>query len=265
MLVPFQTSGEKPPLYLVHGLNGLMPMGLFLAHSLGSDQPLYAINANGFDGRETISLSVKDMAVAYAKEILNAQPSGLFLIGGMCEGGLVATEVARELQARGRKIGPLILLDPPATPRGHLKDPNYDIRNPRVAAQLYEHARSGLLAQDPQDLPFATHDQERLHLATLAAVNTVVALCAHVPEVFSGTVTAILSFERAAGFFHRQLPWAKLLSRTPTAHVLPWRHKEIFTSGRYDLAGVLKFVLDGAVGSATRAERATKPILASAQ
>src|ERR1700751_2679905 len=123
MLIPIQSSGVNPPLYFIHGLQGFMPAGRFLVSSLGPSQPFYAINANGLEGRASAPTSVKDMALAYVEEISKAQPTGPLLIGGMCAGGLAAMEVARELQARGREPGPIILVDPPL-PGHHLRPVN---------------------------------------------------------------------------------------------------------------------------------------------
>ncbi len=243
-------------------------MGRFLAESLGADQPLYAIHANGVDGRETMTGGVMDMARAYVEEILGAQPkpNGPFLIAGMCHGELAAIEVARELQARGREVGQLILFDPPAVPPlGSIKrNQTIDTRNPLVAAQLYQRVRGVLLRRDSHYLPFAANDQQQLHFATLAGVNSLVALSTHVPEIFSGAVTAIVSFERAAAFFHPQLRWAKLLSRRPAVHVLPYSHLELFGSANHEFSRVLNFVLEGAMNSETRVERTAEAAFASA-
>jgi thioesterase domain-containing protein len=122
MLVPVRTSGTKPPLYFVHGLMGFVSIGGFLAQALGQDQPFYCVNANSIDSRATTKTgSVKAMALNYVEEILRVQPSGPLVIGGMCVGGLAAIEVARELQARGREVGPVILADPPTVPPGYIK------------------------------------------------------------------------------------------------------------------------------------------------
>src|SRR3954470_23569169 len=105
MLVPVQPSGTKPPLYFIHGVQGIMPVGRFLAQSWGPDQPIFAINASGVDGRSAVDnndeLTVKDMARTYVEEVQETRPRGPVFIGGMCAGGLAALEVARELQARG--------------------------------------------------------------------------------------------------------------------------------------------------------------------
>lgn len=268
MLVPCQMSGAKTPLYFIHGLTGVMPIGPFLAQSLGPDQPLYIINANGIDGRETVTGSLKDMALTYVEEILCAQPSGPLLIAGMCDGGLIAIEVVREFQARGREVGPVILVDPPPSPAGLIKhNQTVDPQDSLVAAQLYERVRGQLLrsaSRPHNDMPFAANNQQQVHLATMAAVNTLVAFAKHVPEIFPGAVAAILSLQRAAGFFHPQMHWVKLLAGRPRVHVLPYGHNELFHSGRHDLARVLKFVLEDAMNSGIPAERAAEPAFAPA-
>lgn len=266
MLVPVQTSGVKPPIYFIHGLTGIMPMGRSLTRFLGSDQPFYAINATGFDGSAPLPSNVKDMASSYVEEVSAAQPRGPLLIAGMCAGGLAAMEVARELIARGREIGPVILVDPP-TP-GHpgaqipLK-PTVDTKDPLVASQLYERARGALLrsaGESNYDMPFAVNDQQQVHRAALVAVNTLVIFCRHVPEMFPGQAVAILSSQRARAFFHPHMPWAKLLPRLGMAHVLPYDHSELLRSGLRDLGRVFKFVLEGAMNFEVERESARKSV-----
>jgi thioesterase domain-containing protein len=249
MLVPVQTSGTKPPIYFIHGLTGVMPLGGFLSRSLGPDQPFYAINAAGLDGRGTMPSSVKDMTFTYVEEISEAQPKGPLLIAGMCAGGLAAMEVARELLAKGREIGPVILVDPPTPGRLPLS-PTVDPKDPLVASQLYERARGSLLrsaSESRYDMPFAANDQQQMHLAALVAVNSLVVFCRHVPEIFPGAAVAILSSQRAKAFFHPQMYWVKLLPRLMMSHVLPFGHYELFRSGLHDFARVLKFTLEGAI------------------
>jgi len=50
MLVPVQTSGDKPPLFLVHGLREIMPLARAFATVLGADQPFYVLNAAAVEG-----------------------------------------------------------------------------------------------------------------------------------------------------------------------------------------------------------------------
>src|SRR5438309_97885 len=116
MLVPVQTSGNKAPLFFIHGPHGVMPLGRTFARVLGPEQPIYAIHANGIDGRAPAIDNLKGMVEAYFEEIRKARPTGAVVIGGIGDGSLAAIEIARELQNAGRQVGPVILADPPAAP-----------------------------------------------------------------------------------------------------------------------------------------------------
>ena len=244
MLVPFHPLGSKAPFYFIHGIAGVMPLGRFLAQSLGPDQPIYAINANNIDQRE---ITVKDMANTYVEEILNTKPRGSIFIGGMCVGGLAALEVARELEKRGQKVGPVIIADPPAVPQGLVPhNQTVDPQNPLVAAQLNEQVRGQLLEFSSlpyNEMPFRHDDEQQVRLATSVGVKALVAFCRYVPEVFTGAAVPILSSRRAAKFFHPQMPWAKILPQKCAAFVLPYDHTDLFQTGRHDFARVLQFVL----------------------
>jgi len=237
-------------------------MGRFLAEALGPEQPLYAIQANGIDGHETKPGSVKDMARSYVDEILAARITGPLLIAGMCTGGLAAIEVVRELQVRGREVGPMILIDPPTVPPGLIPhNQTIDPRNPLVASQLYERVRGQLsqhAAQSHKDLPLAVDDEKQMHLATLAGVNSFVALSTYLPEPFPGPTVVILSFERAAGFFHPQMHWVKILPQRPMGYVLPYGHLQLFGSARHQFARVLKLVLENIMHSAIQDQHANE-------
>src|SRR5690242_6402492 len=106
MLIPIQTAGEKPPLFFVHGLFGIMPLGPTFAAALGSDQPFYALHASAIDGRGPVIDNMQEMVFAYAGEIEAARPSGRIVIGGVHKGGLAAIEITRALQETGREVGP---------------------------------------------------------------------------------------------------------------------------------------------------------------
>src|SRR5262249_40847069 len=170
---------KSPPLFFVHGLIGVMPIGRYLARKFGPDQPFYAVNASGFSPGQPIIENARDMVQAYVAEIISVRPSGPIIVGGMCLGGLIAIEIVRELQARDRKVGPVILADPPPMPRA-FREQNQrpDPRQPQIARQLYDNVRREFLnyASRPYyDMPFDCNDPEKLHLATLAGVGSHVA------------------------------------------------------------------------------------------
>ena len=246
MLVPIQPSGTKPPLFFIHGLHGVMPLGRIFADGLGSDQPIYAIHANGIDGRQPVLDDLRKMVTAYVHEIEAVRPTRPIVIGGMCDGTLAAIEVTRQLQKKGRQVGPLILADPTPVPRQVVRH-GVDARRPEVARQLYQRVSANLLAYASRpynEMPFDSSDPEQVHRATLAGVGTLVALAGFLPTPFSGPVQMIASAQRAASLFHPQMPWHKLLTGPRTALVLPWNHTQLFRSGRTTVAHALKFMLE---------------------
>jgi thioesterase domain-containing protein len=207
-----------------------MPLGRYLVRRFGPDQPFYAVNASGFYPGQAVIESARDMVQAYVAEIISVRPSGPLIVAGMCLGGLIAIEIVRELQARDRKVGPVILADPPVA-RGFLEqNQRLDPHRPEIARQLYEHQRRILLdhaSHSYNDMPFDCNDPEKMHLATLAGVGSLVALCKHVPTPFSGSAVLILAAGRAPGFFHPKGPWRTILPGPQTVHVLPWTHTEL--------------------------------------
>ena len=110
-LVAVQAKGELPPLYLVPGIGGVV-LGLsYLAQRLGTDQPLYGLQARGVKDDESPCGSIDDMAAYYIDAIREAQPQGPYFIGGYSFGGIVAFEIARQLRAAGQSVGMLAILD----------------------------------------------------------------------------------------------------------------------------------------------------------
>lgn len=109
-IVPVQTSGTRTPFFYLHGdYSG----GLYcrtLAQLLGTDQPLYGVMPSGVDGSPFLP-SVEAMATVNIEHLLALQSEGPYLLGGYCNGGLVAYEMARQLQQQGRAVEMVILLD----------------------------------------------------------------------------------------------------------------------------------------------------------
>ena len=252
MLVPIQTSGKKPPLFFVHGLHGIMWLGATLARGLGQDQPLYAIHANGVDGRRPVIDNLEDMVRAYVEDIHGARPIGPLRIGGMCQGSVAAIEIARALRDRGRQVGPVILADPAVYPSARWRDfikedDAIDARDPQIARRLYEQVHNHLLehvSQSFNDRPFDPGDPGQLHLATLAGVGSIVAFSRYTPMSFAGPAELVLSSSGATGFFNPQIPWSKMLTGPRVVVVLPYDHTRLLRAGREHLARAVKFLID---------------------
>jgi amino acid adenylation domain-containing protein len=110
-LVTIQPDGSKPPFFCVHGIGGNVLTYTTLARYLGPDQPFYGLQSAGLDGRQIPHTKVEQMAAHYIKVISDLQPQGPYLLGGLSFGGIVAFEMARQLQRQGRRVACVALLD----------------------------------------------------------------------------------------------------------------------------------------------------------
>ena len=110
-LVAVQPHGSRPPLFCVHGgFGGVLFYGQ-LASSLGTDQPLYALQAEGLDGGPIKHSTIPAMAACYLDQIRQVQANGPYFLGGYSFGGVVAFEMAQQLAAAGEEVALLVLFD----------------------------------------------------------------------------------------------------------------------------------------------------------
>ena len=110
-LVAIQSEGTKPPFFCVHGVGGNVVGFRDLAKHLGNDQPFYAIQPQGLDGKHECLTNIQEMAERYIQEIRRVQPEGPYRIGGYSFGGLVAYEMAQILESQGVDVALLALFD----------------------------------------------------------------------------------------------------------------------------------------------------------
>jgi len=101
-LVAIRPGGTGTPLFTVPGVGGNVLVFANIARLLGSEQPIYGLQARGLDGKELPFISVPEMAQHYVEQIKKIQPEGTYLIVGVCTGGLIAYEMGQQLAAQGR-------------------------------------------------------------------------------------------------------------------------------------------------------------------
>jgi thioesterase domain-containing protein len=87
-----------------------------LARGLGPDQPFYALDPYRFDDLAVPPI-LEEIAATHLEALRAIQPAGPYLLGGFCNGGLVAYEMARQLHAAGQAVDLLVLLDPMPLPQ----------------------------------------------------------------------------------------------------------------------------------------------------
>jgi len=110
-LVPVQTLGSKPPFFCVHGVGGEVLAYSALAARLAPDQPVIAFRAPGYAGSAEPLNSIEEQAALYVREMIAFQPDGPYYIGGYSHGGRVALEMALQLEAMGRTVAFLGIID----------------------------------------------------------------------------------------------------------------------------------------------------------
>ncbi len=110
-LVPIRPEGKRAPFFFVHAIGGNVLNFAGFAGHFDADQPVYGLQARGLNGQDAPHTQVERMAEDYIREIRTVQPAGPYYIGGFSAGGVVAFEMARQLQAAGQEVGVLALLD----------------------------------------------------------------------------------------------------------------------------------------------------------
>ncbi len=110
-MVRIQTGGRQAPLFFVHGLGGNIISFNNLVRHLGPGESVYALQAQGLDGKQPVLTRVEDMAEQYIREIQTVQPTGPYYFAGYSFGGLVAYEMAQQLQAQGHRVSFVALFD----------------------------------------------------------------------------------------------------------------------------------------------------------
>jgi thioesterase domain-containing protein/acyl carrier protein len=111
VILPLRPQGRHLPLFCIHPGGGLSWSYCGLIRHLGSDHPLYGVQARSLARPEPRPTSVEQMAADYADQIRMVQPVGPYCLLGWSFGGLVAHAVATELQQRGAQVALLVILD----------------------------------------------------------------------------------------------------------------------------------------------------------
>ncbi len=117
LLWKLQTAGERVPFFFLHGDTAAgAPYCREIARGLGADQPFYAFAPHGSDSGP-VPPTIEAMAADFLARIEALQPNGPYRLGGFCQGGIVAFEMARQLAARNITVERLVIVNAPAPER----------------------------------------------------------------------------------------------------------------------------------------------------
>lgn len=110
-LVGANVDGRATPIFGLCGARGYALRMLQLATLLSPDQPLYGLQPPAMSWAHTGLSSIESFASFYIERMRSVQPHGPYQIVGASFGGVVAFEIALQLEALGEPISWLCMLD----------------------------------------------------------------------------------------------------------------------------------------------------------
>ena len=242
-LVPIQPSGSRRPLFCIHPGGGNIVGYMELARHLDQDQPVYGLQSRGLNGEAEPLTRIESMAAHYIEAIRAVQPEGPYLLAGQSSGGILAFEMARQLDKRGEKIALVALLDssaaritdtnaPPETRvmddaemlLAVLEEPEPHLLEHLRRLDPDEQARYVLeVAQQKNALPPDFGLAQFRHLFNIFKINYQ-ALRDYVPKFYPGRVTLFRASEELAKHSDRlTLGWERIAQDVET-HIVPGNH-----------------------------------------
>ena len=125
-----------PPVFLIHDGDGETLLYRNLALRLDRRHAVFGLHPRALPGVPMAHTRIEDMAAYHITKMRSVQPHGPYLLGGMCAGGVIAFEMALQLQAQGEAVGLVALLDA-ADPAATLKPwRGAKVRLDRMAGEL---------------------------------------------------------------------------------------------------------------------------------
>ncbi len=142
VLVPLAEGSASPPLFLVHDGDGETLLYRNLAAEL--DRPVYGLQPRALPRVPLAHSRIEDMAADHIARIREVQPHGPYLLGGMCAGGVIAYEMARQLRQSGEQVPFVALLD--------AADPTATLKSWRGTSRRFQSFTTVFEAREPVPL-----------------------------------------------------------------------------------------------------------------
>jgi thioesterase domain-containing protein/acyl carrier protein len=125
-VIAWREGGSRSPLFCLPGGAGHVLALRDLLLQLPSEQPVYGFEGKSIiaddqsgagegaaDGDAPVQARIEKIAAAHLEDVVKIQPHGPYYLTGLCFGGLVVFEMARQLIAGGEQVAFVGLLDPP--------------------------------------------------------------------------------------------------------------------------------------------------------
>lgn len=146
-LVTIRSGGRDLPIFFVHDGLGETLLYRSLALRLDPGRPIYGIEPLRSAGGGFMHTAIAEMAGEYIDRIRLAQPSGPYLLAGLCAGGVIAFEIARQLEQAGETVAFVGVIDAADVAASKRSFHHTRARLNSAKARLAQH---GLLRSIPQ-------------------------------------------------------------------------------------------------------------------
>nr|WP_223759268.1 non-ribosomal peptide synthase/polyketide synthase [Myxococcus sp. RHSTA-1-4] len=255
-LVTLRKGGDARPFFCVHPVGGSVLAYLELAKRMDADQPFYGLQVPAGGAGD----SVEEMAARYLEAVREVQPEGPYLLGGWSMGGRVAYEMARQLEARGEKVGLLVIVDARGREEAHAEEQEVEVVlefashlsrlsaiHPR-AAEVLEHVDAVELAAVLDGKPGADSGLDEEACAELRALWEMFsrnrrASRRYVPQSFDGSLVVLRAAEGPADV-EEDLGWRGLARGGVEVREVPGDHYSLVAVPQVErLAEVLRTLL----------------------
>ena len=110
-MVRLRDGGPLPPLFFIHDGEGEILPYRNLALRISPDHPVYGIQPQSRREHPILHTRLSDLVRAYIDEIRKVQPQGPYLLAGLCTGGFIAFEIARQLTGEGQSVPLVAVID----------------------------------------------------------------------------------------------------------------------------------------------------------
>jgi FkbH-like protein len=110
ILIELKPGGPQY-LFLIHDGDGETLLYRNLARRLPDGVTVFGIEPRRLSRVPLAHTRIEDMARFYIEEMRNKQPRGPYMLGGLCAGGVIAYEMALQLQSAGETVRLVALLD----------------------------------------------------------------------------------------------------------------------------------------------------------
>ncbi|WP_052700202.1 AMP-binding protein [Methylocucumis oryzae] len=109
-IVSLQSQGQYSPIFCLHAAGGHVLAYRKLAMQLGKHQPVFGLESPGLNN-QALPTRFEQLASFHLNAIRGQQPQGPYHLLGWSLGGVLAYEIARQLQSLGETVAVLALID----------------------------------------------------------------------------------------------------------------------------------------------------------